>query len=233
MLLLGLAALALAAGCLPNFRWAADQEEAGENQPQEPPPPPAAPPPPANPAARVTAPSDIQPGSSEAVELYGDYTIEPPRAFNVFELSEGDDFRTRWVHYRWERLTGGAWFTISFFSGIDYEGKRRPDIHQQSTVDGRLRSVFARIDGKHQLYSRGIVTQKIGGQQAVRTNVAGQLAGGEAIGHLYLIDDGSYLIEIAAVATEENRGVLKDCRQAAGTFAKAITGAEESAPDTP
>ena len=44
--------------------------------------------------------------------------------------------------------------------------------------------------------------------------------GEEAIGHLYLLRDGKYLIEIVALATEPNRGALKICRESANSLSR-------------
>lgn len=179
---------------------------------------------PAPPAsARPSAPAsviDVDPGSGRDVTMVAGFRMRPPETFNVISEEEGNDFRSNYVHYRWERLSGGAWFIVTFLSGIDYEGSRAPNIQDKGVVQQRIQSAFARVDEKHQLRSNGSRTETVAGLSAIRTNVVGKVEGTEAVGHLYLLSDGKHWIEIVALATESNRSVLKICRESVNTLSR-------------
>jgi len=185
-------------------------------------PQPAAQPKPAAQAKRANPRSDfyVDPGSGRDIKLLAGFRMLPPETFNVIEESEGDDFRSNFKHFRWERLSGGTWFIVTFLSGMDYEGARTPKIEDERVVLQRIKVAFARVDEKHQLRSNGSQTEKLAGLSTIRTNVIGKVHGEDAIGHLYLLSDGKHLIEIVALATEPNRGALKHCRDAANSLSR-------------
>ncbi|MDP6059413.1 MAG: hypothetical protein QGH33_11005 [Pirellulaceae bacterium] len=177
------------------------------------------PPMPARSSAPVSA-IDVDPGSGRDVTMVAGFRMRPPETFNVIFEEEGEEFRSSYVQYRWERLSGGAWFIVTFLSGMDYEGSRAPRIQNERVVLQRIRSAFARIDEKHQLRSNGSQTETLAGLRAVRTNVAGKVKGEDAIGHLYLLSAGKHWVEIVALATESNRSVLKICRESVNTLSR-------------
>lgn len=167
---------------------------------------------------------DVDPGSGREVTLAAGLRIIPPETFNVISEQEGSDFRSDYVHYRWERLSGGAWFIVTILSGLDYEGDRAPKIEDGQVVLQRVQVAFARVDEKHQMRSIGSQPEMLAGQRAIRTNVAGKVEGEDAVGHLYLLADGKHLIEIVALATESNRSVLKVCRESVATLSRGPAG---------
>ena len=174
---------------------------------------------PRSPSASASA-IDVDPGSGRDVTLAAGFRITPPATFNVISEQEGSDFRANYAEYRWERLSGGVWFIVTFLSGMDYEGDRTPKIQDERVVRQRIRSAFARVDEKHQLRSNGSQTERLAGLSTVRTNVIGQVEGEDAVGHLYLLSDGKHLIEIVALATEPNRSALKICRESANSLSR-------------
>ena len=169
---------------------------------------------------RPGAAIDVDPGSGRAVSLLAGFRITPPETFNVISEQEGSDFRSSYTNYRWERLSGGAWFIVTFLSGMDYEGGRAPDIRDGKVVGERIRAALARVDEQHRMRSNGSQEETLAGLWAVRTNLTGKIAGQDAVGHLYLLTDGEYFIEIVAVATQSNRGVLKACRESVASLAR-------------
>jgi len=161
---------------------------------------------------------DVDPGSGRDVSLVDGFRITPPETFNVIQEEEGSDFQSSYTHVRWERSSGGAWFIVSFLSGIEFEGARKPNIHDPQVVRQRIQAAFARIDEGHALRSNGSQKEKLAGLDAVRTNVIGTTNGQTAVGHLYLLTHGKYLIEIAALATEPQRDALKYGRESANSL---------------
>ena len=174
-------------------------------------------------AARPNAPAsviDVDPGSGRDVTMVAGFRMRPPETFNVISEQEGNDFRSNYVHYRWERLSGGAWFIVSFLGGMEYEGSRAPNIQEMEVVLQRIQPAFARVDEKHQIRSNGSRIETVAGLRAIRTNVIGKVEGKDAVGHLYLLSDGKHWIEIVALATESNRSVLKICRESVNTMSR-------------
>jgi len=182
----------------------------------------------ASPSPNVSAPTSssapetyIAPGQSRDVKLSAGFSITPPETFNVIYQNEGSDFQSSYEEYRWERQSGGVWFIVTFHSGLAYEGARKPNIREERFALERIQPAFARVDEKHQLRSNGSQPESLGGLSAIRTNVYGKVKGKDAIGHLYLLFDGTHLIEIVALATESNRSVLKACRESASSLSHA------------
>ena len=165
---------------------------------------------------------NVDPGSGRDVKLVGGFRMTPPETFNVIFEEEGSDFRANYWHYRWERQSGGAWFIVTFLSGMDYEGGRMPNLEDERVVRQRIQTAFARVDKGHQLRSNGSQAETLAGLKTIRTNVVGKVAGEDAVGHLYLLTDGQHLVEIAALATESNRDALKACRDSANSLARAV-----------
>ncbi len=163
---------------------------------------------------------DVDPGSGRDVMLMAGFQFTPPETFNVIEEQEGSDFRANYKHYRWSRLSGGAWFSVTFLSGLDYEGPRAPKILDQRLVPQRIKSAFDRLEQNHALRSNGSQQEQLAGLPTLRTNVIGQVDGEDAVGHLYILYDGKHLIELVALATEANRSVLKICRESANSLAR-------------
>lgn len=185
---------------------------------------------PVTPASPTTLPAesnelasaiDVNPGSGRDVILTGGFKITPPETFNVIEEREGSNFHEQYQEYRWERTSGGAWFIVTFLSGLGLEGAREPEIHDERFIQKRLETAFARADENHQLRSNGSQNEQLAGLSAVRTNVTGKVQGKEAVGHLYVLFDGKQLIEIVALATEANRKVLMACRKSANSLSRA------------
>ncbi len=173
--------------------------------------------------ADAAPPSDsfyVDPGTGLDVELLAGFRMTPPETFNVIEEEEGSDFHATYKHFRWSRLSGGAWFIVTFLSGLDYEGPRAPKVLDKRAVAGRIKTAFARIDANHQLRSNGSQVEQLAGLATMRTNVIGQVNGQEAIGHLYALYDGKHLIEIVALATVPHRDALKICRESANSLSR-------------
>lgn len=197
---------------------------AGKEEPEEaiamPEVPVAKPVPAAKPKPAPTSTFYVDPGSGREAPLLGGLRMAPPETFNIIIEQEGNDFRSNWKHFRWERQSGGAWFIVTFLRGMDYEGTRAPKIQDERVVNQRIKVAFARVDKTHRLTSNGSQNEKLAGIDTVRTNVAGKVNGEDAVGHLYLLYDGKHLIEIVALATEPNRDALKHCRAAANSLAR-------------
>jgi hypothetical protein len=162
----------------------------------------------------------VDPGSGRDVTLLAGLRMTPPETFNVIEELEGSDFRSNYKQYRWSRLSGGAWFIVTFLSGMDYEGTRAPKILDERVVPQRIKAAFARIDENHTLRSNGSQSEQLADLTTLRTNVIGKVDGKDAIGHLYQLYDGKFLIEIVALATEPNRDALKICRESANSLSR-------------
>lgn len=218
-----IATILLTAGCTQNqinslLENANPPEDAVETveAPVTPPPKKASAPPATGPVSAI----DVDPGSGREITMQAGYRMVPPSTFNVISEESGNDFRANYATYRWERLSGGAWYIVTFLSGLDYEGDRAPKIQDERVVAQRIRTAFARVDKKHQMRSNGSQNETLAGLKAVRTNVIGKIEGEDAVGHLYLVSDGKNFIEIVAVATESNRDVLPICRETAHTLSR-------------